>query len=95
MQQYFFDIVWNNETVVDEEGTGHFDDGSAIYYGRVVASRIARCGKGDAVHVHVRDDRGRLLSIARPGVWRPEAQSQARIRAIVEGDLLRQSTIGV
>jgi hypothetical protein len=91
MQHYFFDICWNDETVVDDEGTGHFDDGSAIYYGRTVASRIARCGNGESVRIHVRDSRGRLLSIVTPGTYRHPAQSQAPIRAIIERDLARQS----
>ena len=67
MQTYFYDIHWDRETLVDDEGTRHFDDGSAIYYARIVASRIARCGKGERVRVHVRDIRGRLLSIQCPG----------------------------
>ncbi|MBL0375013.1 hypothetical protein JJB09_23645 [Rhizobium sp. KVB221] len=91
MQHYFFDIHWNDETVLDDEGTGHFDDGSALYYGRTLAIRIARCGKGESVRVHVRDDQGRLLSIVTPGSWRPEAPSQVRTRAIIERDRTRQS----
>lgn len=91
MQNYFFDICWNNETVVDDEGTGHFDDGSAVYYARTVASRVARCGNGESVRVHVRDSQGRLLSIVTPGIYRHAAQSQAPIRAIIERDLARQS----
>jgi hypothetical protein len=91
MQHYFFDICWNDETVVDEEGTGHFDDGSAIYYGRTVASRVARGGDGEAIRVHVRDGHGRLLSIVTPGTGYYAAPSQARIRAIIECDLARQS----
>jgi hypothetical protein len=94
MQHYFFDIVWNDETVVDDEGTGHFDDGSALYYGRTVASRIARCGQSEAVLVHVRDQQGRLLAIVRPGTCRPFLPSPAGIRTIVERDLRRQSVIG-
>ena len=91
MQQYFFDIVWNDETVADEEGTGHFDDGSAIFYGRLVASRIARCGRGDTVHVHVRDSQGRLLTIARPAAGRTLLPSPPGVRTIVERDLRRQA----
>ena len=89
MEHYFFDICWNDETVVDDEGTAHFDDGSAIYYGRTVASRIARCGSGESVRIHVRDSRGRLLSIVTPGIYRHTAQ--APIRAIIERDLARQT----
>lgn len=90
MQIYFYDIHWDRETLVDEEGQSHFDDGSAIYYARVVASRIARCGKGERVRVHVRDVRGRLLSIQCPGPLRALTNHQAEIRSIVERDLARQ-----
>lgn len=90
MQHYFFDIHWDGETLADDEGTSHFDDGSAVYYGRMVASRIARCGKGEKVRVHVRDARGRLLSIVCPGPLRALTDHQARIREIVERDLGRQ-----
>jgi hypothetical protein len=90
MQTYFYDIHWDRETLTDDEGTCHFDDGSAIYYARVVASRIARCGKGERVRVHVRDIRGRLLSIQCPGPLRALTSHQAEIRSIVERDLARQ-----
>jgi hypothetical protein len=90
MQTYFYDIHWDRETLTDDEGTSHFDDGSAIYYARVVASRIARCGKGERVRIHVRDARGRLLSIQCPGPLRALSSHQAEIRSIVERDLARQ-----
>ena len=89
MQQYFFDIHWDGEIVPDEEGASHFDDGSAIYYGRIVASRVAGCGKGEKVCVHVRDIDGRLLSIQCPGPLRALSEHQARLRTIVERDLAR------
>ncbi|MBX9459120.1 MAG: hypothetical protein KL863_25500 [Rhizobium sp.] len=92
MQTYFYDIHWDRETLVDDEGTSHFDDGSAIYYARVVASRIARCGKGERVRVHVRDARGRLLSIQCPGPLSALSERQAQIRSIVERDAARQET---
>ncbi len=91
MQTYFFDIHWDGETLTDDEGTSHFDDGSAIYYGRVVATRIGRSSKGERVRVHIRDAAGRLLSIQCPGplpVYNPQ---QARIHQIVERDIARQS----
>ena len=91
MQTYFYDIHWDRETLTDDDGTSHFDDGSAIYYGRVVASRIARCGKGERVRVHVRDAAGRLLSIQCPGPLRGLTGQQAEVRSIVERDLARQS----
>jgi hypothetical protein len=93
MQTYFYDIHWDRETLVDDEGTRHFDDGSAIYYARIVASRIARCGKGERVRVHVRDIRGRLLSIQCPGPLRALTNRQAEIRSIVERDLARQGEL--
>lgn len=94
MQHYFYDILWDGETVTDEEGASHFDDGSAIYYGRTVATRIARCGKGERVRVHVRDSNGRLLSIVTPGPLRALNARQARIFEIVERDLARQAAAG-
>jgi hypothetical protein len=90
MQTYFYDIHWDRETFTDEEGTSHFDDGSAVYYARIVASRIARCGKGERVRVHVRDMQGRLLSIQCPGPLRALTDRQATIRSIVERDVARQ-----
>ena len=101
MQHYFYDIHWDGETLTDEEGASHFDDGSAIYYARNVATRIARCGKGERVRVHVRDAErlptmlrfrdadGRLLSIVSPGPLRVLSTRQARIFEIVERDLAR------
>ena len=74
----------------DEDGTGHFDDGSAIYYARVVANRLARCGRYESVRVNVRDAGGRLLTIVVPGCCLPAAAHRARIRTIVENDLARQ-----
>lgn len=94
MQHYFYDILWDGETMTDEEGVSHFDDGSAIYYGRTVATRIARCGKGERVRVHVRDTHGRLLSIVTPGPLRALNARQARIFEIVERDLARQAAAG-
>lgn len=91
MQTYFFDICWNEETFIDDEGTVHFDEGSAMYYGRTVARRLARCGNGESVRIQVRDEDGRLLSIVTPGTHRLLAQPDGRIRAIVERDLVRQA----
>jgi hypothetical protein len=94
MQHYFYDIHWDGETLTDDEGTSHFDDGSAIFYGQTVATRIARCGKGERVRVHVRDERGRLLSIQCPGPLRALNARQARVFAIVERDIARQAVAG-
>ena len=91
------DVTWqrlcdprDGETIADEDGTGHFDDGSAIYYARVVANRLARCGRYESVRVNVRDAGGRLLTIVVPGCCLPAAAHRARIRTIVENDLARQ-----
>lgn len=92
MQTYFYDIHWDGETLTDDEGTCHFDDGSAVYYARIIASRIARCGKGERVRVHVRDAQGRLMSIQCPGPLRALTGHQAEIRSIVERDLARRWT---
>lgn len=94
MQRYYYDIIWDGETVTDDEGTTHFDDGSAIYYGRTVATRIARTGKGERVRVQIRDARGRLLSIQCPGPLRVLNASQARVFEIVERDIARQTIAG-
>lgn len=93
MQHYFYDIHWDGEILTDDEGTCHFDDGSALYYGRTVANRIARCGKGEKVTIHIRDSIGRLLSIATPGPCRSFNARQARIHEIVERDLARQAVM--
>ena len=94
MQHYYFDIHWDGEAVTDDEGTSHFDDGSAIYYGRTVATRIAQGSKGERVRVHVRDAHGRLLSIQCPGPLRALNARQARIFTIVERDIARQALAG-
>jgi hypothetical protein len=93
MQHYFYDIHWDDEILADDEGVSHFDDGSALYYGRTVANRIARCGKGEKVTVHIRDDVGRLLTIATPGPCRIFNTRQATVHAIVARDLARQAVI--
>lgn len=90
MQLYFFDICWDGETLVDDEGTSHYDDGCAVYYASTVANRLGRCGRHESVRVHVRDDRNRLLSIVVPRACLPVTAHQSKIRAIVERDLARQ-----
>lgn len=91
MQHYYYDIHWDGEILTDEEGTSHFDDGSAIWYGRSVANRIAR-GSGDVkILVQIRDSRNRLLSIATPGPCRTVTSRMAQIHDIVERDLARQA----
>jgi hypothetical protein len=93
MQHYYFDICWDGETVTDDEGTSHYDDGSAVFYAGTVANRLARCGKLEAVRVHVRDDRGRLLSIVVPRACLSQTSQQSRLRAIVERDRARQMAL--
>jgi hypothetical protein len=89
MQHYFFDIHWNDETILDEEGADYFDEGSALYYGRIVANRIARGSVGDTIRVHVRNGAGRLLSILIANQFEQKLQAQSRVKAIVERDLAR------
>jgi hypothetical protein len=93
MQHYYFDICWDGETLTDDEGASHYDDGSAVFYAGTVANRLARCGRIEAVRVHVRDDRGRLLSIVVPRACLSSMSQQARRRAIVERDLARQTSL--
>lgn len=90
MQHYYFDICWDGETLTDDEGTSHYDDGSAVFYAGTVANRLARCGRIEAVRVYVRDDRGRLLSIVVPRACLSLTSDQSRLRAIVERDRARQ-----
>ena len=93
MQLYFFDIHFKGETITDEEGARHFDDGSAIYYARTIANRISRTDNGDMVRVHIRDSHNRLLTIAIPSACRPLTSQQAQIQATVERDLARQRSM--
>lgn len=93
MQHYFFDIQWNSETVLDDEGTEHFDEGSALYYARVIANRLSRAGRGDLVQIHVRQGNGRLLGTMTANQNDPEFRKLARVRAIVERDLARQQLV--
>ncbi|MDO6964807.1 hypothetical protein [Rhizobium alvei] len=68
MRHYFFDLVMEDERVVDEDGIDYFDEGSALYYGQMVADRLARDDAATAIKVHVLTDSGALLAVldARP-----------------------------
>ncbi|MFM2278215.1 MAG: hypothetical protein RLZZ444_446, partial [Pseudomonadota bacterium] len=52
MRHYFFDLVMEDERVVDEDGIDYFDEGSALYYGQMVADRLARDNAEAALKVH-------------------------------------------
>lgn len=92
MQTYFFDIHWNGELLQDEDGASHFDEGSALYYARVIANRLARGADEAAIRIHVRSDDGRPFAMVSPTPRGPQPISQMRVRAIVERDLNRQRT---
>lgn len=95
MQTYFFDIHWNGETLQDEDGASHFDEGSALYYARVIANRLARGAEEAAIRIHVRSSDGRPFAIVSPTPKGPLPVNQLRVRAIVERDLGRQRTADV
>ena len=93
MQTYFFDIQWNGEILLDDEGMVHFDEGSALYYARMLARRVSRGGGGDLVQVHVRQNRGQLLATMTANPHDPHIRTLAQRRAIVERDLARQMSV--
>jgi hypothetical protein len=90
MQTYFFDIHWNGELLQDEDGAPHYDEGSAFYYARVIANRLARGSDEAAIRIHVRSGDGRPFAIVSPTPRGPRAVNEVRVRAIVERDLSRQ-----
>jgi hypothetical protein len=63
VQQYFFDLHWGEQFMVDDEGVGHFDEGSALYYGRTIADRIARDRAFSALEVHILSSERKLLAV--------------------------------
>jgi hypothetical protein len=95
MQTYFFDINWNGEMLQDDDGASHFDEGSALYYARVIANRLARGADEAAIRIHVRMGDGRPFAIVSPTPRGALPVSQVRVRAIVERDLSRQKTMDV
>lgn len=90
MQTYFFDIHWNGEMLRDEDGAAHFDEGSALYYARVIANRLARGADEAAIRINIRTVDGRPFAIVSPTPRGPLPVNQARVRAIVERDLDRR-----
>lgn len=95
MQTYYFDIHWNGERLQDEDGALHFDEGSALYYARVIANRLARGADEAAIRIHVRAADSRLFAIVSPTPRGPLPANQGKVRAIVERDLNRQRTLDV
>lgn len=66
MRHYFFDLHWDDESFIDEEGIAHFDDGSALYYARRIADKIGRDVDYGSLKVEVRLSEGRLLATVAP-----------------------------
>jgi hypothetical protein len=90
MQTYFFDINWNGELLQDDEGALHFDEGSALYYARVIANRLARGSDEAAIRIRIRLDDSRIFAIVSPTPRGPLPANQGEVRAIIERDLNRQ-----
>ncbi|WP_426229359.1 DUF6894 family protein [Pararhizobium sp. DWP3-4] len=63
MEHYFFDLHFDGEQVVDEDGVDHFDVGSAVYYGQRIADKIGRDTDYRSLTVHVRTFEGPVLAI--------------------------------
>lgn len=63
MQHYFFDLHWDGDDIVDDEGVDHFDVGSAIFYGQQIADRIGRDADYRSLTVHVRIPNGAILAV--------------------------------
>jgi hypothetical protein len=95
MQTYFFDIFWNGERLQDDEGASHFDEGSALYYARVIANRLARGADGAAIRIHIRLGEDRPFAIVSPTPRVPLPAHHVQVRTIVERDLSRQRTLDV
>ncbi|MCA1407867.1 hypothetical protein I6F26_27930 [Ensifer sp. IC3342] len=70
MQLFFYDLHWDDERFVDEEGIAHFDEGSALYYAQRIADRIGRDADYGSLKVEVRSSRGTLLATVLPSVGR-------------------------
>ncbi|HEV7305860.1 DUF6894 family protein [Ensifer sp.] len=70
MQRYFFDLQWDGERFVDDDGIHHFDEGSAIYYGQRIADRIGRDSDYSSLTVLVHSANRKLLATIRPSVGR-------------------------
>ncbi|HEV7320963.1 MAG TPA: hypothetical protein VGO04_20385 [Ensifer sp.] len=74
MQRYFFDLHWDDEHVVDEDGINHFDEGSALYYGQRIADKIGRDADYGSLKVEVFNSAHRLLATILPSIGRRHEQ---------------------
>jgi hypothetical protein len=74
VQHYFFDLHFDGEQVVDEDGIDHFDVGSAVYYGQTIADRIGRDADYRSLKVHVRSPDGAVLAIVATSAGRGREQ---------------------
>lgn len=62
MEHYFFDLHFDGEQMIDDEGVDHFDTGSALYYGQQIADRIGRDADYSALKVKVRATDGMVIA---------------------------------
>jgi hypothetical protein len=74
MRLYFFDLCWGEDTVLDEDGVSHFDDGSALYYAQRIADKIGRDADYGSLKVEVRSSEGKLIATVAPSVGRGREQ---------------------
>ena len=74
VQHYFFDLHFDGEQVVDEDGIDHFDVGSALFYGQRIADRIGRDADHRSLKVHVRTLDGSILAIVAASAGRAREQ---------------------
>lgn len=74
MQHYFFDLHWDGDDILDEEGVDHFDVGSAIFYGQQIADKIGRDADYRSLKVHVRIPNGAILAVMAASIGRGAEQ---------------------
>ncbi|WEX87061.1 hypothetical protein PZN02_003406 [Sinorhizobium garamanticum] len=74
MQLYFFDLHWDDERFLDEEGIAHFDEGSALYYAQRIADKIGRDTDYESLKVEMRSSEGILLATVAPSEGRRREQ---------------------
>ncbi|THK38666.1 hypothetical protein EHS39_07910 [Ensifer sp. MPMI2T] len=74
MQLYFFDLRWDDERFLDEEGIAHFDEGSALYYAQRIADTIGRDADYGSLKVEIRSSKGILLATVTPSEGRRREQ---------------------
>ena len=87
MQVYFFDLNVGGEEFLDEDGVAHFDEGSALYYGQMIASRIGRDPDFNGVRVQVRTANGLLLGSIDAPKPRPQKPRPMSRRQMLEAML--------